>query len=161
MTDSTQNDLISSDGLPAAHKHCLKWIAGQMIPASTDLQLPGADDAQIITKIMQRLGKQLSAFAEIYDWLEQASLEKFELTFSEINDAFSRTLLADFRSQKAPLASALMVTIASCYYEDKRVLESIKHEARPPFPLGHKLDQGDWSLLDPVKRRPAFYRKTD
>ena len=161
MIDTTQNDLISSDGLPAAHKHCLKWIAGQMIPASAGLQLPGADDAQIITRIMQRLGKQLSAFAEIYDWLEQASLEKFELTFSEINDAFRLTLLADFRSQKAALASALMVTIASCYYEDKRVLESIKHEARPPFPLGHKLDQGDWSLLDPVKRRPAFYRKTD
>jgi hypothetical protein len=161
MTDSTQNDLISSDGLPAAHKGCLKRIAGQMIPASTDLQLPGADDAQIITRITQRLGKQLTTFTEIYDWLEQASMEQFELTFAELNEQSCRTLLADFRSQKAALAGALMVTITSCYYEDERVLESIEHEARPPFPLGHKLDQGDWSLLDPVKKRPEFYRKTD
>jgi hypothetical protein len=32
-------------------------------------------------------------------------------------------------------------------------------EARPPFPKGHEVEQGDWSLLDPVRMRPKLYRE--
>ena len=32
-------------------------------------------------------------------------------------------------------------------------------EERPPFPQGYDVPQGDWSLLDPVKRRPKFFRE--
>ena len=31
-------------------------------------------------------------------------------------------------------------------------------DARPPFPKGFDVEQGDWSLLDPVKRRGTIYR---
>jgi hypothetical protein len=29
---------------------------------------------------------------------------------------------------------------------------------RPPFPKGRVVEQGDWSLLDPVRARPRMYR---
>jgi len=32
-------------------------------------------------------------------------------------------------------------------------------EARPPFPKGYVLEQGDWSLLDAVRKRAPFWRK--
>jgi hypothetical protein len=35
---------------------------------------------------------------------------------------------------------------------------SLGLEARPPFPKGHTLEQGDWSLLDPVRSRPKLWR---
>jgi len=38
-------------------------------------------------------------------------------------------------------------------------MRSLDMETRPPFPKGFDLDQGDMSLLDPVRDRPVFYRK--
>ena len=49
--------------------------------------------------------------------------------------------------------------VLQCYYRDDRVLRSLGLELRPPFPQGYVLEQGDWSLLDPVKKRPPFWRK--
>jgi hypothetical protein len=45
-----------------------------------------------------------------------------------------------------------------CYYRDARVMESLGMEARPPFPKGYELEQGEWSLLDPVRDRGKMWR---
>ena len=45
-----------------------------------------------------------------------------------------------------------------CYYRDDRVMVSLGLELRPPFPKGHVVEQGDWSLLDPVRTRQPFWR---
>jgi hypothetical protein len=39
------------------------------------------------------------------------------------------------------------------------VMRSIGMEARPPFPKGHELEQGDWSLLEPVRARGRIWRR--
>ena len=49
--------------------------------------------------------------------------------------------------------------ILQCYYRDDRVLLSLQMERRPPFPKGFQVEQGDWSLLDPVRARKPFYRE--
>ena len=49
----------------------------------------------------------------------------------------------------------LVRVVLQCYYRDDRVLRSLGLELRAPFPKGYMLEQGDWSLLDPVKARPA------
>jgi hypothetical protein len=46
-----------------------------------------------------------------------------------------------------------------CYYRDDRVMHSLGQEPRAPFPKGHEVEQGDWSLLDPVRARPPIWRK--
>ena len=48
--------------------------------------------------------------------------------------------------------------ILQCYYQDDRVMQSLGMEPRPPFPEGFEVEQGDWSLLDPVRGRPKLYR---
>jgi hypothetical protein len=60
----------------------------------------------------------------------------------------------------APLA-ALVRVVLLCYYRDDRVMRSLGQEARPPFPRGHVVEQGDWSLLDPVRARPPMFRTVD
>ena len=47
------------------------------------------------------------------------------------------------------------------YYRDDRVMLSLGMEPRPPHPDGYEVEQGDWSLLDPVRQRDEFYRRTD
>src|SRR6202022_921354 len=57
----------------------------------------------------------------------------------------------------APL-TALVRVVLLCYYRDDRVMRSLGQEPRPPFPKGHVVEQGDWSLLDPVRKRPRMHR---
>jgi hypothetical protein len=56
-------------------------------------------------------------------------------------------------------AAALIRVVLQCYYRDDRVLYWLGLELRPPFPEGYVLEQGDWSLLDPVKARPSMWRR--
>jgi len=44
------------------------------------------------------------------------------------------------------------------YYQHPRVLEGLGVPARPPHPLGYPLEEGDLSLLDPVRARGRLYR---
>ena len=48
--------------------------------------------------------------------------------------------------------------VLAAYYRDDRVVRSLGRDARPPFPRGHVLPDGDWSLLDAVKGRPQLWR---
>jgi hypothetical protein len=64
------------------------------------------------------------------------------------------------RASGGSAAATLTRVVLQCYYRDDRVLRSLGLELRPPFPQGYALDQGDWSLLDPVKVRPSMWRRT-
>ena len=50
--------------------------------------------------------------------------------------------------------------VLQCYYRDDRVMISLGMEPRAPFPKGHDLPQGDWALLDPVRKRGKIWRET-
>jgi hypothetical protein len=39
------------------------------------------------------------------------------------------------------------------------VVRSLGLESRPPYPKGHVLEDGDWSLLDPVRARLPMWRR--
>ena len=56
------------------------------------------------------------------------------------------------------MAAILELVIAQCYYRDDRVMRAIGMEPRAPFPKGYDVEQGDWSLLDPVRARGKIYR---
>jgi hypothetical protein len=58
------------------------------------------------------------------------------------------------------LLMALTRIIARSYYRDDRVMRSLGMEVRAPFPKGFEVEQGDWLLLDPVRARAAFHRRT-
>ncbi len=67
----------------------------------------------------------------------------------------------EFRATGGTPAATLTRVVLQCYYRDERVVRSLGLEPRPPFPKGHALEQGDWSLLDPVKARPTMWRQTN
>ena len=45
------------------------------------------------------------------------------------------------------------------YYTDPRIVELLGLEARPPQPLGHRVDQGNFTLVENVKHRGKTYRE--
>jgi hypothetical protein len=72
-------------------------------------------------------------------------------------EATAMALLGRSGSEMAALGRAVL----QCYYRDDRVFVALGLEPRPPFPKGHDLQQGDWSLLDRVRDRPRMWRDVD
>jgi hypothetical protein len=147
-----QND--SETNLSAAEIRALRCIAGMMIPPSTEFGVPGADDAIIFSDIVKSLGRDLGQVREALG--ELAVLAGGDLT--ELDAARRDQAVAAFRARRGTNGATLSRVILQCYYRDDRVLHSLGLEPRAPFPQGHVLEQGDWSLLDPVRSRPKMWR---
>jgi hypothetical protein len=77
---------------------------------------------------------------------------------ADLDVARRDSVVAAFRERGGVAAATLSRVILQCYYRDDRVVRSLGLEPRPPFPKGHTLEQGDWSLLDPVRKRPKMWR---
>ncbi len=132
----------------------LQCVAGMMIPASSEYGVPGADDAVIFADIVKSLGRDLNDVRHALATLAEMAGGAFA-----DRDAARRYAVAEaFRARGGPQVAALSRAVLQCYYRDDRVVSSLGLEPRPPFPKGHVLEQGDWSLLDPVRARPKLWR---
>lgn len=147
-------DTSPETGLSDAEIRALGEIAGAMIPENAGLGMPGADDPAILLDIASSLGRDLPLVREALVAIAAKSRRAFAALDQESRD----TLINDYFAQGGVAASALGRAVLGAYYRDDRVLLALGHEARPPFPKGYRLEQGDWSLLDPVRRRPSFWR---
>jgi hypothetical protein len=132
----------------------LRCIAGIMIPASNEFDVPGADDATIFADIVASLGRDLPDVRTALAGLAALADGSFADLDSTRREAVAQTFLA--RGDKP--VTTLGRVILQCYYRDDRVVLSLGLEPRPPFPKGHTLEQGDWSLLDVVRTRPKLWR---
>ena len=78
---------------------------------------------------------------------------------AELDVAKRDAVAQEFRKHGGAAATTLARVVLQCYYRDDRVLGSLGIEPRAPFPKGHVLPDGDWSLLDPVKARGGTLRR--
>jgi hypothetical protein len=132
----------------------LRCIAAMMVPSSAEFGVPGADDDIIFADIEQSIGRDLNDVRKALAGIA----ERAGGAFSELGSVRREQAAADFRAQGgSPLATVSRV-ILQCYYRDDRVVRSLGLEPRAPFPKGHTIEQGDWSLLDPVRARPKMWR---
>jgi hypothetical protein len=126
--------------LSEAERQILRVAAGSMIPANRELGMPGADDLAILADIERSIGRDLPSVRQ--------ALAGFDAR-QEINAWYAAG---------GGAAQTLGRLVLAAYYRDDRVLVALGHEARAPFPKGHVVEQGDWSLLDAVKHRPPLWR---
>lgn len=143
----------------ARERDTLRALLGRMIPASEHHQVPGADDALILADIVQTLASQAVAVQAALGRLDELAQADSGEPYAALDTARQNAVALQFRQQRSPGLSALLTAVAQCYYRDERVMRSLGMPARPPFPQGYELAQGDWSLLDPVRARPPVYKK--
>ena len=133
----------------------LRAVAGVMIPASAEFDVPGADDPVIQADILATLGRDAGLVREAL--IELARLAGGPL--ASLNPARREAVAAELRAKGGTAVMALTRVVLQCYYRDDRVVRSLGLEPRPPYPKGHVLEDGDWSLLDPVRARPPMWRR--
>jgi hypothetical protein len=133
----------------------LRAIAGVIIPASAEFDVPGADDPAIQADVVATLGRDARLVREALD--ELARLAGSPL--AGLDPARREAVAVELRAKGGAAVAALTRVVLQCYYRDDRVVGSLGLEPRPPYPKGHVLEDGDWSLLDPVRARPPMWRR--
>jgi hypothetical protein len=146
---------MSEPTLTQRQRDDLCTIAGMIIPASDEYQVPGADDAAIQADILKTLGRDAAPVIAALDHLARLAGKPL----AELDQAQQDKIANEFRATGGAAASTLVRVVLQCYYRDDRVLRSLGLELRAPFPQGYVLEQGNWSLLDPVKARPPSLRR--
>ena len=147
---------MSADSpLTPAHRNDLRAIAGLMIPASAEFDVPGADDPAIQADILATLGRDARLVREALDALAQLAGQPL----AGLDPTRREAVAAELRAKGGAALATLTRVILQCYYRDDRVVRSLGLEPRPPYPKGHELEDGDWSLLDPVRARPPMWRR--
>ena len=148
---------MPNDSLTAEQIRELRALAGSIIPPSATYGVPGADDERIFNDILNSLERDRDDICRALAQL--ATLAGG--AFADLEPARRAEVAATFREMGAAPLAALVRVVLLCYYRDDRVMRSLGQEPRPPFPKGHVVEQGDWSLLEPVRRRPRLYRAVE
>jgi hypothetical protein len=143
-----------SASLSPDQRRSLRCLAEMIIPASTEYALPSAGDDAIFADILRSLGRdagQVVAALQTLDMLAGG-------VFADLDVQRRDVVAARLRETGGVELMRLVRVVLQCYYRDDRVMRSLDMEVRPPFPKGFEVEQGDWSLLDPVRVRPKLYR---
>jgi hypothetical protein len=137
-------------------EHLLRRLAGSIISASDQLQLPGADDEAIFKEILRRVerkGELRQAMADFF--AEFGGIEKV----ANLDDAEFQAVMDAVQTKQHMFLATTLILVVQSYYQNPVVLRALNKPDRAPFPEGNVLEQGDWSLLDQVKKRDSFYRE--
>jgi hypothetical protein len=143
--------------LTAEQTSDLRALAGTIIPPSAAYGVPGADDEVIFADILRSLERDHNDISQALAHLARLAGG----TFAGLAPARRTEVATAFREAGGAQLAALVRVVLLCYYRDDRVMRSLGQEPRAPFPKGHVVEQGDWSLLDPVRKRPRMYREVD
>ena len=141
--------------LLADQRRSLRYLAELMIPTSAEYGVPSAADDAIFADILRSLGRDAEHALSVLRTLDEMAGG----VFADLEPARREAAAARLRENGGESLMQLERIILQCYYRDDRVMRSLGLEVRPPYPKGFEIEQGNWSLLDPVRARPKFYRE--
>jgi hypothetical protein len=145
----------ADDPLTSAEREDLRVIAAEIIPASLEFDVPGADDPAIQADIVATLGRDAGLVRKSLDQLARLAGRPL----ASLDPGRREAVAMELRATGGAAVATLTRVVLQCYYRDDRVVRSLGLEPRPPYPKGHVLEEGDWSLLDPVRSRPPMWRR--
>ncbi len=148
---------VTSAKFDKEQEQTLIILLNMIIPPSEDGKLPGAADVGFFD-YMHSEG--------LYSWIQEGLIRIGEESHSIYGDEFSvlptrkqTQLINKLRRGLFRFFFNLTNAVMQCYYQDDHVLKAIGIEARPPFPDGYNVEEGDFALLEPVYLRGIMYRQ--
>lgn len=148
----------STQPLMAEQLAILDIVLDMIVPPSADARMPGAAEVGVPAYLAAEAPDALPVLRQELEELDRRSRERWARGFAEMEDIERRKLVDEMRAQAPSFMSRLAAEALACYYQHDRVVEALGREARPPYPKGYQVVQGDLSLLDPVRARGKIYR---
>ena len=131
----------------ATEQAALRRLAEFIIGADPEGVMPGVADPEILARILERAVNFERPLRRGIECLTQTTADLTAIADERLGPHLNS------RPELRSLLRAMMQVVAQVYYQDPRVLAALDLPARPPFPDGHQVETGDWSLLDPVRKR--------
>ena len=148
----------AGDPISPAQRAVLALVVDMIVPPSADGRMPGAAELGVTDYLLSHAAPALPAILADIDRLQALAGERHGSAFEALPAAARQTLVDGLRAAEPAFLERLALETVTCYYQSDRVLALIGVEARPPFPQGYQVIQGDLSLLAPVRRRGPIYR---
>lgn len=151
--------LVGTEKLTEAEVETLSAVLDTLIPASPALGMPSAGESRIVEDVHQSVRNTRPILKDTLSQINSAALEQHQAEFSTLTFNQRTNLLKREDVVGIPAFRTLQFVLLQCYYRDPVAMKSLGMEPRAPFPEGFDIEQGDWDLLEPVKRRAKFYRE--
>ncbi len=137
-------------------KQLLRRLAGSIIGASESLDLPGADEEDIFAEILRRVERKAALRQGMADFFtEFGGID----AVANLIDVDFQALMEVVQKKQHVFLATVVILVTQSYYQNAQVLRALNKHDGPPFPRGNDLEQGDWSLLDPVKSKAPMFRE--
>lgn len=137
----------------------LNVLIDLLIPASADGRMPAARSLDLFADISDLPTSTRTQFEAGLADLAARAQQQFGRGFAQLTSDEAIALVEVLRSQASAFIQSFMTQTSGRYLAHESVVHLLGLEARPPWPKGHVVAQGDWSLIDVVKKRPKIYRK--
>ncbi len=151
-----KDNKIVAENLNEEQERTLIALLNLIIPPSEDGKMLGAADVGFFSYLHNE---------NFFPWIREGLLSiveeshnKYGQEFSTLSDSEQTQLIDRLRRGLFRFFSRLTTQVMQCYYQHDQVLEAIGLEARPPFPQGYLVEEGDLTLLEPVYERGKLYR---
>ena len=148
----------SDAGLTPVQRDTLSAVLNMIVPPAADGRLPGAADMAVLLRHLAENPTTGAAIREDLDQLDREATTRCGAAFAALDEVRRLCLLDEMRARDPMALHQLALATVTCYYQQDRVLEGLGMEARPPYPKGYQVEQGDLSLLNPVIARGRIYR---
>lgn len=151
----TQTSLhIASDHpIAATERVVLNRLLDLMIPASRDGRMPAAGALDLYAERGRLDEAAIAVLRTGLRGLDELARRRQGTAFVELDDRRAMLLVDEYRADAEAFFGLFVVQSVARYYQHDRVMAALGLEPRPPWPKGHEVPEGDWSLLDPVLER--------
>lgn len=130
-----------------------------LIPASPDGRMPAARTLRLYDNFATMRAVDRTLFEQGLADLDARAMQVHGAAFAHLAPAQAKALVDALRAEGTLFVQSFTAQTVGRYVAHPLVMPLIGLEPRPLWPKGNTVAEGDWSLLDVVKRREKIYRK--
>jgi hypothetical protein len=151
------------DSTPApftdAQRAALAVMMDLLIPASPDGRMPAAKALGLYDDVATMRAGDRALLERGLATLEALALQSHGVAFARLEIVQAGALVDKMRVEQPAFVQSFIAQTVGRYVSHPVVMPLIGLEPRPLWPKGNVVAEGDWSLLEVVKRREKSYRK--
>ncbi|MCP3982900.1 MAG: gluconate 2-dehydrogenase subunit 3 family protein [bacterium] len=139
--------------------HALAGVLDVILPASADGRMPAASALGLAAPLREKLADAWPLIVSGLDACETAARARGSERFSALPQDGAAAVLEQVAAEEPAFLGSVIFHLYAAYYQHPVVVEALGLEARPPFPTGYPLEQGDLGQLERVRNGPRRYRE--
>lgn len=143
----------------AAERAALDVLMDLLIPASADGRMPAARSLRLYDTIATMRSRERTILGEGLAELDRRARAGHGVPFAQVDPVRAKALVDAMREEGSVFVQTFVAQTVGRYVSHPDVMPLLGLEARPLWPQGNVVAEGDWSLLDVVRGREKFYRK--